>query len=150
MERNMIAGEVEMSYKSYSKRDELYSIENITDVRNVSTQFFCNIMNYKEKMIAIYLNQRNRVLGVCTISEGGINGTVCDVRLVFQSGLLLNATGLILVHNHPSGNRNSSNEDLKITKQIKEAGMIMNIRLIDSCIIVEDDIISIIENANDF
>ena len=91
-----------------------------------------------EEFWAIYLNQNNRVLGKSKLSSGGINQSVVDVRILFKSALEHLATGIIIAHNHPSGNLKASPEDLKITKQISEGGKILNIQLLDHLIIAQN------------
>jgi DNA repair protein RadC len=82
------------------------------------------------------LNRSNAVLGILSVSKGGISGTVTDVRLIFQGALKTNASGIIVCHNHPSGNAYPSESDKKITQKIKEAGNLMDIQLLDHLIIL--------------
>lgn len=91
-----------------------------------------------EEFWAIYLNQNNRILGKSKLSSGGINQSVVDVRILFKTALEHLATGIIVAHNHPSGNLKPSTEDLKITKQITDAGKILNIQLLDHLIIAQN------------
>ncbi|MCZ2085886.1 MULTISPECIES: DNA repair protein RadC [unclassified Kaistella] len=95
-----------------------------------------------EEFWAIYLNQNNRILGKGKLSSGGINQSVVDVRILFKTALEHFATGIVIAHNHPSGNLKPSNEDLKITKQITEAGKILNIQLLDHLIIAQNSYLS--------
>ncbi len=95
-----------------------------------------------EEFWAIFLNQNNRVLGKSKLSSGGINQSVVDVRILFKMALEHLATGLIIAHNHPSGNLKPSSEDVKITKQIAEAGKILNIQLLDHLIITQNSYLS--------
>ena len=95
-----------------------------------------------EEFWAIYLNQNNRILGKSKLSSGGINQSVVDVRILFKTALEHLATGIIIAHNHPSGNLKPSSEDLKITKQIAEAGKILNIQLLDHLIIAQNTYLS--------
>ena len=69
--------------------------------------------------------------------QGGITGTVIDVRVVLKMAIEKNAVSLIFAHNHPSGNLEPSEADRKITKQIKDAGAIMDIPLLDHLIITQ-------------
>ena len=71
------------------------------------------------------------------ISTGGIDGTYADVRTILREALLQRATGLILIHNHPSGNPHPSGEDKRLTAHINQAAQTMNIRLSDHVIIWE-------------
>jgi DNA repair protein RadC len=82
------------------------------------------------------LNRSNAVLGILSVSKGGISGTVTDVRLIFQGALKTNASGIIVAHNHPSGNALPSDSDKKITQKIKEAGNLLDIQLLDHIIIL--------------
>ena len=78
-------------------------------------------------------------LGIMHVSKGGISGTVTDVRILFQAAIKANASGIIVCHNHPSGNLNPSESDTKLTQKIKEAGNLMDIQLLDHLILTTDD-----------
>ena len=95
-----------------------------------------------EEFWTVYLNQNNRILGKSKLSSGGINQSVVDLRILFKNALEHLATGIIIAHNHPSGNLKPSSEDLKITKQIAEAGKILNIQLLDQLIITQNSYLS--------
>ncbi|MFZ9631792.1 MAG: RadC family protein [Bacteroidia bacterium] len=88
-----------------------------------------------ESFYVVYLNRANRVLRLECISIGGMAGTVVDVRLVFKRALELRATGIIMCHNHPSGNDSPSESDRKLTKQFVHAGKLLDILVIDHVII---------------
>ena len=80
---------------------------------------------------------------IAQISQGGISGTVTDVRIILQYALKANASGIILCHNHPSGNVEPSEADIKITSKLKEAAMIHDITLLDHLIITKDNYYSL-------
>jgi DNA repair protein RadC len=84
------------------------------------------------------LTRSNRILGIASISKGGISGTVTDVRIILQYAIKANASGIIICHNHPSGNLNPSESDLTITRKIKESGNVMDLQLLDHLIIVPE------------
>lgn len=90
-----------------------------------------------EEFWAIFLNQNNKIIYKSRLFSGGINQSVVDIRILFKTALEHLATGLIISHNHPSGNLKPSAEDLKITKQIQEAGKLLNIQLLDHLIITQ-------------
>ncbi len=77
------------------------------------------------------------LISIQKISEGGTSGTVVDPKKIFKMGLLRQASSIILCHNHPSGNLKPSEADIKITKKIKEAGDIMDIKVLDHIIVSE-------------
>ena len=89
---------------------------------------------YEEFWILV-LNKGNRVIDRKKISEGGISGTVVDIRKIYHHTLNILGTGLILIHNHPSGNIQPSEADITITKKITEAGKLFDIVVLDHLII---------------
>ena len=93
----------------------------------------------QEAFCAVYLNHNNNVLKTEMISNGGLTGTVADVRIILKNALLCNASNLIVAHNHPSGNKNPSEADKQITRKIREAAAIMDMKLIDHIIIAGHD-----------
>ena len=100
-----------------------------------------------EEFWAIYLNQSNSVIRKERLSAGGLTGTYVDVRLIMKGALLSNATGMIIAHNHPSGNEKPSGEDNLITEQVKKAAEVLNIRLLDHVIITSNTCYSYMDNG---
>lgn len=95
-----------------------------------------------EEFWAVFLNQSNKVIHLAQLTQGGINQSIVDIRIVFKTALEHFATGIIISHNHPSGNLKPSTEDIDITKKIKEAGNLMNIQLLDHLIITQNSYLS--------
>ena len=91
-----------------------------------------------EEFWLLMLNRSNSVIKKELISRGGISGTVVDSRIIFKTAIYNLASSIIVCHNHPSGNTKPSDADIKITKNIKEAGKIMEIPLQDHLIITEN------------
>ncbi len=90
-----------------------------------------------EEFWVLLLNRSNKIINKYKISQGGISGTVIDVRLILKSAIDSLASSIILCHNHPSGNREPSDMDKQITKKMKEAGAIMDIPVLDHIIVTE-------------
>lgn len=90
-----------------------------------------------EEFWIIYLNNSNKVLHKAQLSKGGITGTVVDVRLVFKRALELGAVQAILCHNHPSGTLKPSEADIQLTKKLKQAGSLLDIKVLDHVIVTE-------------
>lgn len=88
-----------------------------------------------EEFKVLLLNRNNRLLRVETISVGGVSGTVVDAKIIFKRALERNASSVILVHNHPSGNLTPSEADLKITSKLVEAGKNLDINVLDHLIV---------------
>ena len=91
-----------------------------------------------ERVVVVYLNRKNNSIGWFKVSQGGISGTIIDVRLVLATALKCLASGMIMCHNHPSGNTDPSESDLKITQKLKDAGTLMDIQLLDHIILTPD------------
>ena len=97
-------------------------------------------ITYREAMLVLYLNNSNITVTYSIVSIGGLTGTLADVRIILKDALLSKATGMILIHNHPSQCFSStpiipSSADKAITKKVKEAGSLMDIKLLDHLII---------------
>lgn len=90
-----------------------------------------------EEFYTIFLNRANRIISIEKISQGGWAGTVTDVRMILKRALLLKAQNLIISHNHPSGNTQPSEADIKITDKLKGSGAVMDIQLLDHIIIAD-------------
>jgi DNA repair protein RadC len=91
--------------------------------------------NPYEEFHIIVLNKANRVIGCRKISEGGISGTVVDLKRIFHETLVMMGVSLILVHNHPSGNLCPSEADITVTNKIVNAGKMLDIAILDHVII---------------
>ena len=90
-----------------------------------------------EEFWVLFLNNSNKVVAKSQISKGGLTATIVDIRLVFKSALELASVGIIVCHNHPSGKLQPSGADKQLTQKIKEAGTILDIKLLDHLIITE-------------
>jgi DNA repair protein RadC len=90
-----------------------------------------------EEFWLLILNRSNTVIKKELISRGGVSGTVVDTKIIFKSAIENLASSIIISHNHPSGNLKPSDADIKITKNIKDAGKIMDIPLFDHLIITD-------------
>ncbi len=95
--------------------------------------------DYCETFKVILLNRASKVIGVKTISTGGITGTVADPKLIFQTALLCHAVSIVVAHNHPSGNKRPSEADIKLTQRLKNGGLYLEIAVLDHIIMAEDD-----------
>ncbi|MDD3741146.1 MAG: DNA repair protein RadC [Bacteroidales bacterium] len=104
---------------------------------NIAFEYFqplmCDLTH--EEFHIMFLNRANIIIDSIRLSTGGTTGTVMDVKLIIKQALDRLAQGLIIAHNHPSGNKQPSKADFDITKKIKEAAAIMDISLLDHIII---------------
>jgi DNA repair protein RadC len=106
-----------------------------------------NKIETQELVAVAYLNQANKVLGVYVHSIGSISSASVDVRLVLAGALQMGAVGLILCHNHPSGNLKPSEADKTMTKQLIKATSYHNINVLDHIIITKESHFSFAENG---
>lgn len=88
-----------------------------------------------EEFWVLHLNRANRLIRKQRISEGGVSGTVADPKVIFKGALDHLASGIIVAHNHPSGNRTASQSDIDLTRKLKEAGKFLEIQLLDHLIV---------------
>ncbi|WP_209390527.1 JAB domain-containing protein [Chryseobacterium sp. RR2-3-20] len=142
-----IVNEIKLSYSRKGNCERLITTSRDA-VKIFKEHFDSDEMDYRESFFALYLNQASRVLGIKKISESGISSTIVDVRIIMQTALLCNASGIILAHNHPSGNLKPSQEDLNITQKIKEASQFLNIQLLDHCILSSTAYISFADDGH--
>ena len=88
-----------------------------------------------EEFWILLLNRANRVIKKAQVSQGGVAGTVADPKIIFKLALDELASGIILAHNHPSGNLTASQADLDLTKKLKDAGKLLDIQVLDHLIV---------------
>lgn len=99
-----------------------------------------------EEFYVLLLNQKNTVIQTVRISQGGIAGTLVDVRVIFKNALDVMATSIVLAHNHPSGQLSPSQADIDLTKKIIQSGEILQIRILDHLIIGMNNYFSFADN----
>ena len=97
-----------------------------------------NKISYQEEVIVLYLKSSDKLIGYQKLCSGGLTSAIIDVRLIFSTALKTLATGIIISHNHPSGNINPSKTDELITKKIVEAGKLLDINVLDHIIVNPD------------
>jgi len=93
---------------------------------------FSNRIDHIEQFLVLFLNRANKAIGYSRISIGGISGTVVDPKVIFQVALKGNVSSLILAHNHPSGNLQPSESDLRLTRKLKDGGAFAGYRYFGS------------------
>ena len=131
--------EIQLSYKSNVKPSQRPRISGSKDAYAVFLQCWDNTkIELLEQFKVIFTNRGNKVLGVMEVSSGGIAGTVADSRLIFGAAIKALATGIIISHNHPSGNLTPSQADIDLTRKIKEGGKLLEIQLLDHIIVTSE------------
>lgn len=131
-----ILASMELVKRALKVRDE--SLPQIKSVEDVLAQSVYMRDKTREHLMAIYLNARNEMVYKKPMFIGTLNANLVHPREIFQEALKQNAASVILVHNHPSGDNEPSEDDIEITKRIREAGKIMEIEVLDHIIIAKD------------
>ena len=119
--------------RKLSDPKEKFKISSSQDAYNFLSPLVEDLSH--EEFRVLYLNRSNRVVDQKKISQGGISGTVIDVRIILKFAIEVLASSLIISHNHPSGNLQPSDADIQITRKIKEAAKWHDIELLDHIII---------------
>ena len=126
--------EIQVSYQPAGK--PTHKISCSKDAFDILINYYPqDTIHLKEHFVVLYLNNANKIIGVHHLSTGGLSATVADVRLVLAIALKVTAKGLIISHNHPSGETQPSEADRNITKKLKDAAKIMDLMLCDHLII---------------
>jgi len=101
-----------------------------------------------EEFWALLLNKANKVIDKVRVSQGGVAGTVVDVRIIVKTAVEKLASSIIIAHNHPSGNPKPSDKDIAITKKLKDAANLFDISILDHLIITDNECYSFADNGN--
>ncbi len=140
--KNQIA-EITVSYLPKVKASERPTVASSKDVYNL---FLHNWDNTRIEMIEQFkimlLNRANKVLGIFTVSTGGVSGTIADPKVIFSTALKGNASSIMLAHNHPSGNLKPSDVDRQLTNKLIQAGKLLDISVLDHLIITAEGYLS--------
>jgi len=111
-------------------------ISSSRDVADFFRQIFdSETLEIYESMFAVFLNRANNTIGFFRVSQGGLSGTVIDIRLILKIALESLAHSIIICHNHPSGNVQPSEADKQITLKLKQAASLMDIQILDHVVL---------------
>lgn len=110
-------------------------IGDAADAARYARQFYFDDISIYESMFIILLNRANRTIGWAKVSQGGVDSTVCDVKLVCKYAIDTLASGVIMVHNHPSGLARPGESDIRMTERVKKALNTFDVSLLDHVIL---------------
>ena len=120
-------------------------IKSPAEVYRAATQLLALHEEPEEHFCIFCLNTKNKIVGVHTISIGSLSATIVHPREVFKAALLNNASAIILIHNHPSGDPEPSRQDIETTRRLVEAGEILGIDVLDHVVVGDGKYISLKE-----
>lgn len=134
----------ELITKSYKTKWDFPPITSSDIVAKVAKSIWSKDIDIRESFYALYLNRANQINGYAIIATGGYTAVNVDVRMIAKMALDTLSTGVILVHNHPSGNLKSSQADLDMTKKIEKALKLLDIHVLDHVVITRNGHTSIL------
>lgn len=130
--------EIKVSYKNPVSITESTVIKESKNAVELLRKIWDDNLDYCESFYMLCLNRSNQVLGWLKVSQGGLCGTVVDIRQIFGIALKANACNILIAHNHPSTNLKPSETDIKITKKVQDAGRFFDITLLDHIILTSE------------
>ena len=130
-----IASALEIGRRRKTESNKTEKISSSKDVFELMKPELSDLPH--EEFWLLLLNRANKVIKKQPISQGGVSGTVADPKLIFGHALNYLASGVILVHNHPSGNTKPSEADKRLTRQMSEAGKLLEISVLDHVIFTD-------------
>lgn len=139
--------EVQAVYNCSIRPSDRPKITCAKDVFELLRNQWIDTIEHHESFGVLLLASDNSVLGINWISHGGLAGTIMDIRHVFQLAIVCQACNIIVVHNHPSGNKYPSHADEKITDKIKQAGLLLEIKLLDHVIFTSEKFFSFADDG---
>ncbi len=142
-------------YKAYEYKiiktniveEELEKLTSSINAINILKNFIGDQIDVSERFICLYLNRSNQVIAIVTISIGSISSTIVDLRILLKYAIDMLANGIIVCHNHPSGNTYPSDTDKEITERIKNVVTILDISLLDHIIVTKNSYYSFADNG---
>lgn len=131
--------------KDGSLKSDRRIIRSPSDAFSILQPFFDELPC--EHFVTVLLTTKNRIIAVSPVSIGSLNASIVHPRELFQRAILCNSASILLAHNHPSGDPTPSREDIQLTKQLGEAGKILDICIVDHIIIGENSYVSLKERG---
>lgn len=140
--------EITVSYRPKLKASERPKVSGSKDVyAYFSASWDRNRIEMVEQFKIMLLNRANKILGVFEVSTGGVAGTIADPKIIFATALKGNASGIILAHNHPSGNLKPSEADKQLTAKLVHAATFLDILVLDHLILTAEEYLSFVDEG---
>ena len=143
---NNIITEIELKYNPVTNKQDRIKITNsLAAYKCLVTMWGADTIELYEEFKVLLLNRANEVLGMHTLSKGGMTATLVDLKLLFAVVLKSASSNIILAHNHPSGNLKPSESDKNLFKKIKAAAQFLDINVLDNMIITKNGYYSFVD-----
>jgi len=138
MEENFYLSEITLQYKNKVQYKNRLKITDSNSAAEIFRDIWEYPIDHRESTYILLINGANQVLGYNLVSIGGKSSTIVDITLILQVAIKVNASAIILAHNHPSGVLTASAQDKNLTKNLNDACKLIGIRLLDHLIISSD------------
>lgn len=134
-----VVSELTISYRPKLKPSQRLKVNHSKDVYDILLGFWnLDKIELCEQFCVMLLSNHNRVLGVVELSSGGMTGTVADIKMIFSVALKACACAIVVAHNHPSGSLRPSEQDMRVTRTLVEAGKLLELPVSDHLIITTE------------
>ena len=147
LERKAKPAEIKVTYRKKSNSFDLIKVTQSSEIEELLRNVWSNQIEYKEEMILFCLNRQNEVLGYSKVSSGGSSGTVIDNKIILQIALNTHSSGIIVAHNHTSGNLKPSQSDIEVTRRLRSACELIDIKLLDHIILSKESYLSMTDHG---
>ncbi len=140
--------EISLTYKRKVKASDRPKVNSSLSAYQLFRENWNDLtINLFEEFKILLLDRNNQCMGIVPLSQGGVSGTLVDPKLVFVSALKARACGIILGHNHPSGNLKASKSDMALTEKLEKGGRLLDIKILDHIILTDNDYLSFADNG---
>jgi DNA repair protein RadC len=141
--------EFQIIVKKKNKVHDSIIIKSSEDAHRAARMIFNDgTILWTEEMILMCLDRKNEIIAVHKVSSGGTSSVLADPKVIFTLALRSLASGIIVAHNHPSGNLTASREDINLTKRLVQIGEIFDIKIFDHLILSDDGYLSMADNGD--
>lgn len=142
--------EIRVTYSHKVKPQDRPQVTTSKQAADMFLSVWPEDINYRESFFCMYLNRKNRVIGIMMHSTGTTNSCLADVKMIFGTALKANAAALIVAHNHPSGCPEPSRNDIELTEKLKQSGVLLDCPLLDHIILIDPENSSTIQFYHSF
>ena len=141
-EQDSRMAEIAINYKNKKKYAEMPKIKYSSDAYEFLRSVWSERIEHVEELVLLCLNRANKLLGWIKVSTGDVTGCLVDPKIIYQTALKVNACGLILAHNHPSGKKTPRESDRALTRKLVSAGKVLDIPVLDHLILTAEEYFS--------
>lgn len=144
-EKKDFVSEISVSYsRTYKRKIKVTGADSAH--KTLRKMWDTNLLNIQEQFCVLFLNNSNEVVGFRCLSSGTLTASLVDFKILFGLACKSLSSAIIIAHNHPSGKLQPSQGDINVTKKIKEAGNMLDIKLLDHIILTQNDYFSLNDN----